>query len=120
MRILIVDDSRAMRMIITRGIRQAGYSNIQIDEAASAADALDAVEHIFPDIILSDWNMPGMTGLELLKAVKAKWPLVKFVFITAEGTEEYRRLAVESGAAAILSKPFTTESLKLVLDQVLG
>jgi two-component system chemotaxis response regulator CheY len=120
MRILVVDDSKAMRMIIARGIRQSGYGDSLIQEAANGPAALELARESAPDLILSDWNMPEMSGLELLKALREEGYSAKFVFITAEGTDEYRKAAVENGAVAILSKPFTSESLKLVLDQVLG
>lgn len=66
MQVLIVDDSRAMRMIIRRTLRQAGFEDCAAIEAANGVEALKVMENHSPDLILCDWNMPEMSGLELL------------------------------------------------------
>ena len=65
MKILIVDDSKAMRMIVVRTLRQCGISGLQLIEAGNGAEALPIIESQTPDLILCDWNMPEMTGIEL-------------------------------------------------------
>ncbi len=71
MRILIVDDSTAMRKIITRTLRQAGYADHTIEEASDGAEALRRIVADPPDLVLSDWNMPGLSGLDLLRRLRA-------------------------------------------------
>jgi two-component system chemotaxis response regulator CheY len=109
MKILIVDDSKAMRLIVMRQLRQAGYGDAKTFEAANGLEALAAVEEHQPDLVLSDWNMPEMNGYDFLKALRAKGDERPFGFITSEGTTEMRDLARDAGAAFLISKPFTTD-----------
>lgn len=118
MRILIVDDSRTMRLIIMRTLRQSGFGNHTLEEAADGAAALNAIRTAPPDLVLSDWNMPAMSGLELLQKLRAEGCHVHFGFVTSEGTEEMRRLALDSGALFLVTKPFTAEAFKDALDKV--
>ena len=71
MKILVADDSRVMRQIVIRTLRQAGYDDHDIVEAEDGADALAKVASEQPDLVLSDWNMPNMTGIECLQALRA-------------------------------------------------
>ena len=71
MKILVADDSRVMRQIVIRTLRQAGYDDHDIVEAEDGRDALDKVASESPDLVLSDWNMPNMTGIECLQALRA-------------------------------------------------
>lgn len=120
MRILIVDDSKAMRMIVKRTLRQAGYGDHTIDEAEDGKEALAAIQTSPPDLLLTDWNMPNMTGIELLEALKAQGRSVKSGFVTTEGTPEMRRRASEAGALFLITKPFTPENFKEALGPVIG
>ena len=70
-KILIVDDSKAMRMIVRRTLRQAGLEDNELDEAANGAEALDALRRASFDLVLSDWNMPVMSGIELLQTMRS-------------------------------------------------
>ena len=72
MKILIVDDSKAMRMIVTRTLRQAGYGDHTFVEAVDGADGLAKVASEAPDLVLSDWNMPEVTGIEFLRALRGE------------------------------------------------
>jgi two-component system chemotaxis response regulator CheY len=118
MKILIVDDSRTMRMIVARTLRQAGFDGHTMAEAANGQDALQSIRAGLPDVVLSDWNMPGMSGPELLAAVNAEGHKLTFGFVTSENTPEMREKAQEAGAAFFISKPFTAESFQQALSKV--
>jgi two-component system, chemotaxis family, chemotaxis protein CheY len=112
MKILIVDDSSAMRMIVKKTLRQAGFSGHEISEADDGAKALVAIQASTPDLVLSDWNMPNMTGLQLLLALRDSGVKLPFGFVTTEATPDMRRRALEAGATFLISKPFSPESFK--------
>ncbi|MEM1432544.1 MAG: response regulator [Pseudomonadota bacterium] len=120
MKVLIVDDSTAMRQIVKRTLKQAGFSGLEISEAEDGAKALDAFYEVDPELILCDWNMPNMNGIDLLKKLREDKNAVKFGFVTTESTAEMRALARESGAQFLISKPFTAESFEKALRPVLG
>ena len=120
MRILIVDDSRAMRMIVRRTLRQAGYENLEVEEAENGQEALDRIGASVPDLVLCDWNMPVMTGPELLGKLRAQGCPVKFGFVTSEGSEKMRAMASEAGAEFLIAKPFTVDRIRSALAPVLG
>src|SRR5882672_8175505 len=119
MNLLIVDDSKAMRMIVRRSLRQAGYDQIVITEACNGVEALNSVKEAPPDLILCDWNMPVMTGIELLRNLKEAGCPSAFGFVTSESTDDMRGTALNAGALFLVTKPFTSESLKAALDPVL-
>jgi two-component system chemotaxis response regulator CheY len=112
MKIMIVDDSSAMRMIVKKTLRQAGFDGHDISEADDGAKALAAIKASLPDVVLSDWNMPNMTGLELLEALRDSGTKVTFGFVTTEATPDMRLRAFGAGAKFLISKPFTPESFK--------
>jgi two-component system chemotaxis response regulator CheY len=120
MQILVVDDSKAMRGIVMRAVRQAGFQGVSFVEAANGADALAAIRSRAPALVLADWNMPLMSGMELLRALRAEGNPVKVGFVTSENDPAMRRLAVQSGASFMLSKPFTPGALEAVLGPVLA
>jgi len=120
MKILIVDDSRTMRMIVKRTLRQAGYGGHAVDEAENGAVALEKIMADEPDIVLCDWNMPVMTGIELLEALRAEGCRVKFGFVTSEGTPEMRAKASAGGALFLIAKPFTAFNFEEALGQHLA
>jgi two-component system chemotaxis response regulator CheY len=115
MKIMIVDDSSAMRMIVKRTLRQAGFEGHDISEAEDGAKAFAAIKAAAPDIVLSDWNMPNMSGIELLQNLTKEGLKIKFGFITTEATPDMRQLATGAGARFLISKPFTPESFKEIL-----
>ena len=115
MKILIVDDSMAMRMIVRKTLRQAGFDGHEIAEAEDGVKALAAISSTPPDLVLSDWNMPNMTGLELLENLVKSGSKVKFGFITTEVTPDMRNRAASAGAKFLISKPFSAESFKETL-----
>ena len=115
MKILVVDDSRAMRRIVSRTIRQAGYEDHAIIEAESGQEALELTRAEKPDLILSDWHMPEMTGIDFLRALNAEGVEIPFGFVTSESTDEMVDMAAEAGALFLLAKPFTAEDMAQVL-----
>ena len=119
MNILVVDDSRAMRMILKRMLRDAGFDAHDIIEADDGVKALEAIKTNTPDIVMSDWNVPNLNGIDLLKALNEEGIVTKFGFITAEGTEDMRRRAMNAGAQFMISTPFTNESLQSALQPLL-
>jgi two-component system chemotaxis response regulator CheY len=112
MKIMIVDDSTAMRMIVKKTLRQAGFDGHEFTEAEDGVKALAAIKASKPDLVLSDWNMPNMTGLELLQALQAGGQKVTFGFITTEATPDMRTQALGAGAKFLVSKPFTPDSFR--------
>ena len=120
MNILVVDDSRAMRMIVRRTLRQAGFDNINVTEAENGREALMKIQEIRPDLILSDWNMPEMDGMGLLRTLRHNKVFIRFGFVTAQGSPEMRERARNAGANFLISKPFTPETFSDVLGHFMG
>lgn len=119
MKVLIADDSRVMRQIVLRTLRQAGFAHHDYVEAADGADALVKIGEHSPELVLSDWNMPNKTGIELLAALRAQGNTVPFGFVTSEGSEDMRARAAQAGALFVIAKPFTPESFEDALSGVL-
>lgn len=120
MHILVVDDSRAMRMIVVRTLRQAGFEGHQISEAADGREAFEAVRETRPDLVLSDWNMPTMTGIELIHALRRAGDETPFGFVTSEGSPEMRERAEAAGALFLIAKPFNADTFRDALLPVLA
>ncbi len=120
MKILIVDDSSAMRMIVGRTLRKAGFEGHQIEEAVDGADALGKIEAAAPDLVLADWNMPNMNGLQLLQALSEREDMPVFGFVTSEATSQMRAEANAAGARFMINKPFTPDSFRAALEPILG
>jgi two-component system, chemotaxis family, chemotaxis protein CheY len=119
-RVLVVDDSAAIRVSICDLLRDLGFG--RVDEAADGLEALDRFEAEPPDVVITDWNMPHKTGLELLQAIRAS-PVrsqTPVLILTGEVTEERVRQAVEAGANGFIAKPMFTEALIQKLNQVVG
>ena len=110
MRVLVVDDSRAMRMIIRRELR-TGADIDDVTEADSAPAALRLLEDDSFDLVISDWNMPSMTGIEFLETLRGRGYNGSFAFVTSESGEGTRLRALQAGAAFLLTKPFTGAEL---------
>ncbi len=119
-RILTVDDFPTMRKIIRNLLKQIGYENvIEADDGATAKQVLERNDSI--EFIISDWNMPQMTGLELLKWVRSN-PKVKhlpFLMITAEAEKDNIVEAVKAGVSNYIVKPFSAAVLKGKIDKIL-
>ena len=120
MRILVVDDAQTMRRIVVNLLRQLGFTNMtEADDGTTAWDKLMS-EHV--DLIISDWNMPKMTGIDLLKKVREseKYKLTPFIMVTAEGKRENVIAAVQAGVSNYIVKPFNAATLKEKMTKVIG
>jgi len=114
---LVVDDSKVIRKVARRILEEL---NFEIEEAVDGQDALDACVRNMPDVVLLDWNMPVMDGLEFLKALRAlpdiEQPVV--VFCTTENDMSHIRTAIEAGANEYIMKPFDREIIEAKFSQV--
>jgi len=117
--ILIVDDFASMRRIIKGTLKSIGFDNFI--EAEDGVVALKKLEKEKIDLIISDWIMPNMNGLEFLKAVKgdSKFKDIPFVMVTAEGQKGNVLEAINAGVNNYIVKPFTPETLQAKLQKVL-
>ena len=118
MRILIVDDFKTMLKIVDSMLRQLGFS--QIEEATDGTMALQKLKNSKFDLVLSDWNMEPMTGLDLLKQVRLD-PALKhlpFVLITAESKTDNIIAAKQAGVNNYIVKPFNAQTLKSKIENV--
>jgi two-component system, chemotaxis family, chemotaxis protein CheY len=118
--ILVVDDSKAMRLIVRRTLRQAGFGEYEVEEAANGLEALERIGAAAPALVISDWNMPEMNGIELLRELNARKLQVRFGFVTTEGTPDMRAMADEAGALFLIAKPFTPEQFESALRPLLS
>jgi len=118
MKILTVDDFSTMRRIIRNMLRQLGYTNII--EAEDGAEALSLLQREKVDFVISDWNMPNMSGLDLLKAIRADEHLkpLPVLLVTAEALKENVVEALKAGVNNYVVKPFTAETLKGKIDAI--
>ena len=119
MTIMIVEDSKPMRNLIKRSLKQAGFGDHDIWEAGDGEEALGVLREKKPDIVLSDWNMPKMNGMALLQALKSEGIEVPFGFVTSEQSTEMRDAASTAGALFLIGKPFTAENFNRELSKVL-
>ncbi len=120
MKILIVDDSPTMLKVIENTVHQMGFRNL--DKAADGPTAFAKIQENKYDLILSDWNMEPMSGLELLKKVRTESnsKTVPFILITAESKVENIIAAKQAGVNNYIVKPFTVVTLKEKLVSVIG
>lgn len=120
MEVLVVDDFATMRRILKNILRQIGFTNIS--EADDGKGALNMLRKKKFDLVLCDWNMPEMPGIELLKEVRADEGLkdIAFVMVTAEAKKENILAAVQAGVSNYVVKPFTAETISEKLEKVFG
>ncbi|MDO9713371.1 response regulator [Paracraurococcus sp. LOR1-02] len=120
MKILVVDDYPTMRRIVRNLLDQIGYK--EVEEAGDGVAALERVRATRFDLVISDWNMEPMTGLDLLKQIRADAALSKlpFIMVTAESKTENVVAAKQAGASQYIVKPFTAETLKAKIAAVMG
>ena len=120
MPVLVVDDYKTMVRIISNLLRQIGFTNI--DEATDGAEALAKMRASNYGLVISDWNMQPMTGLQLLQEVRADARLkaTPFIMITAESKVENVVAAKQAGVSNYIVKPFNAETLREKIEKVLG
>jgi two-component system, chemotaxis family, chemotaxis protein CheY len=120
LKFLVVDDFSTMRRIVKNLLQELGYNDIT--EADDGNTALPLLKGGSFDILITDWNMPGMPGLELLKAVRADERLAKLpvLMLTAEAKREQIVEAAQAGVSGYVIKPFTAITLKEKLDKILA
>lgn len=116
--ILVVDDYQTMIRIIRNLLKQLGFNNV--DEATDGRAALEKLAAKGYGLIISDWNMEPMTGLDLLKEVRGKGNNVPFIMVTAESKTENVLAARQAGVNNYIVKPFNADTLKQKLASVLG
>lgn len=118
MKILIVDDFSTMRRIIKNLMRDLGFNNTS--EADDGKTALPMLQNGDFDFLITDWNMPGMQGIDLLKAVRADQKLAKLpvLMVTAEAKREQIVEAAQAGVNGYVVKPFTAATLKEKIDKI--
>lgn len=118
MRVLVVDDFSTMRRIVKNILRQIGFTNVvEADDGTTAWEVLnkDRIE-----FIISDWNMPQMTGIELLRKVRASedFAHLPFLMVTAEAQQENIIEAAKAKVSNYIVKPFTAETMKQKIDKI--
>jgi two-component system, chemotaxis family, chemotaxis protein CheY len=119
-KILIVDDSEVMRTILRRALSSLErLADATILEAADGHEGLAAIRSQQPDVVLSDWHMPAMTGIELLRALNREGLTPSFGFVTSGATPGMRELATANGARFVVHKPFTADTLDAALATTL-
>jgi len=118
LKILIVDDFATMRKVIRNLLKQGGFENVV--EAEDGVVALKVLKSQTVDFIISDWNMPNMSGLELLKAVRGDEELkdLPFLMVTAEALKDNVVAAVKAGVSNYIVKPFTAEVLNEKIEKI--
>jgi len=115
MSVLIVDDEEMMHELLERILSKEGF---EVDKASSGKEALDKLETKKVDLIISDIKMPGMDGLELLKAVRSKYPDISVIMMTAFGDTYTVKDALLLGADEYVTKPFKSHEITLVVERV--
>ncbi|MFP4251524.1 MAG: chemotaxis response regulator CheY [Guyparkeria sp.] len=118
MKILVVDDFSTMRRIIKNLLKELGFTNIE--EADDGQTALPLLKQGNFDFLVTDWNMPGMTGIDLLRAVRADPNLASLpvLMVTAEAKREQIVLAAQEGVNGYIVKPFNGATLKEKIDKI--
>ena len=118
MKVLVVDDFSTMRRIIKNLLRDLGFTNIS--EADDGSTALPMLKEGDFDFVVTDWNMPGMQGIDLLKAIRADGKLshIPVLMVTAEAKKEQIVMAAQAGVNGYIVKPFTAATLKTKLDKI--
>lgn len=118
MRVLVVDDFSTMRRIVKNILRQLGFTNVvEADDGTTAWEVLNK-DHI--DFIISDWNMPQMSGIDLLRKVRASedFAHLPFLMVTAEAQQENIIEAARAKVSNYIVKPFTAETMKQKIDKI--
>ncbi|MCC2643189.1 MAG: cheY [Nitrospira sp.] len=118
MKILVVDDMSTMRRIVKNILKQLGFNNLE--EAENGQDALTKLQADSYGFVVSDWNMPVMMGIDLLRAIRADEKLKKIpvLMVTAEAQKENLMEAVQAGVSNYVVKPFTAETMQEKINKI--
>ncbi len=118
MKILVVDDMSTMRRIVKNILKQLGFNNLE--EAENGQDALTKLHADTYGFVVSDWNMPVMMGIDLLRAIRADEKLKKIpvLMVTAEAQKENLMEAVQAGVSNYVVKPFTAETMQEKINKI--
>ena len=116
--VLVIDDSGLMRKMVTRSLRQADVGVGETFEAENGEEGLAALKKHSPDLVLCDWNMPVMDGIEFVKKA-SEFSTVPVIMLTTEGSSEKVAEARSSGAKGYVTKPFTPEKLGDAIEEVI-
>jgi two-component system chemotaxis response regulator CheY len=121
-KILIVDDSLPMRSVIKKTIKASGFGAADFLEASDGREALKVLGHEWLDLVITDYNMPNMNGMELIQEMKKDEILgsIPVLVVTTEGSQQKVREFLDMGASGYTKKPFTPESIRKKLTQILG
>nr|CRH07453.1 Chemotaxis protein cheY homolog, chemotaxis regulator transmitting signal to flagellar motor component homolog [Candidatus Magnetococcus massalia] len=121
MKLLTVDDSRTIRRVISGVGAMLGYEVLEAENGMVALKVLEESGHEV-GLILLDWNMPGMNGLEVLKAVKAdeRWTHIPVMMVTTEGEKDYIIKSIQAGAVHYMTKPFSQEDMAGRIMEAMG
>ncbi len=118
MKVLVVDDMSTMRRIVKNIMKQLGFANVE--EAENGQDALDKLRGDSFGFVISDWNMPVMTGIDLLRAIRADDKLkgIPVLMVTAEAQKENLIEAIQAGVSNYIVKPFTAEVIQEKMNKI--
>jgi two-component system chemotaxis response regulator CheY len=121
-KILIVDDSFPMRSVIIKTIKASGFGTSSFLQAENGVEALEVLQTEWLDIVITDYNMPEMNGIELINEMQNDdiYKKIPVLFITTEGSITMTSEFKKSGAAGYIKKPFTPEEIKKKLTEILG
>ena len=120
--LLIVDDSLPMRSVIIKTIRASGFSGANFLEASNGWEALRILKQEWLDLVITDYNMPDMNGMELISEMKKDSILnsIPVLVVTTEGSKKKYEEFMQKGATDYVKKPFTPEMIKIKINQILG
>ncbi len=114
-RIFIIDDDELIRMVLTRALEEDGY---EVQSESSTEDIVNKIRSWFPDVVLLDVNLPGRSGIDILKELKSKGTAIQIAMLTADDTAETAVRAMKLGAADYFTKPFNIEEVKIVIHKL--
>ncbi len=119
-KVIVVDDSSVMRQIIKNNLKQLGFEPSNLVDAEDGEQALKKINEDTIDLVISDWNMPKMTGIDLLRAIRADGALkeLPFLMVTSEADKEKIIEAVQAGVNQYIVKPFNTSQLEEKIKEI--
>ncbi|MDX9785517.1 MAG: response regulator [Desulfobacterales bacterium] len=121
-KMLVVDDSLPMRSIVIRTIKASGFSDAEFLQAGNGKEALEILANEWVDLVVTDYNMPDMNGMELIQEMKKDDILhaIPVLVVTTEGSQQKAGEFIEKGAAGYVKKPFTPEAIRDHITKILG